>query len=352
MANSHYIPQFILKNFCVNDKITYCDLATGTCSPRNTRSVFSQKEYYPDEVEVMLSKQVEYPFANLYHNKLENARNRITLTPDELFTIKKYLVIQSIRYRYEDTAEDTSTRESLGTNFANDFISSLKAVISATYKDDIFEILNIDPMATFTNTEEINIPLWAEVKDVLFSYLVFVKCRGDEEFVIPDNGKAVIEGPMSKKKMCGLLEVALAQNNSEMLTLAQMLTPRDCSIFPLTPHLLLLSVSPFYKLMTDSEFNVNLIMPQGCETVEKCLGFGSRNTIAPPSVKMVNTKKKYRYTVEQLNSADIQSINGLLLIEAKEYVACANLSKIQNSVKQFADTKEYGEKFKFLISEQ
>ena len=30
MINSHYVPQFILRNFYVDDKITYCDLENKT----------------------------------------------------------------------------------------------------------------------------------------------------------------------------------------------------------------------------------------------------------------------------------------------------------------------------------
>jgi len=51
MVRSHYVPQFILKNFCWDNKITYCDFETKTKELRNVYSVFSQKGYYSDEVE-------------------------------------------------------------------------------------------------------------------------------------------------------------------------------------------------------------------------------------------------------------------------------------------------------------
>ena len=48
MVRSHYIPQFILRNFCEEGKIAYCDLDTKETALRNPRSVFSEFGYYPD----------------------------------------------------------------------------------------------------------------------------------------------------------------------------------------------------------------------------------------------------------------------------------------------------------------
>ena len=121
MINSHYVPQFILRNFYADDKITYCDLEKKTIQPRNTRSVFSEEGYYPEGIEHDLCKKAEYQFANLYHNKLEEARSSITLTADELFTIKKYLVVCAVRYKHEINEEDEKRIELLGPAFKIDY---------------------------------------------------------------------------------------------------------------------------------------------------------------------------------------------------------------------------------------
>ena len=96
MINSHYFPQFILRNFYTNDKIKYCDLEKKKVELRNTRSVFTEEGYYPEGIEKDLCKKAEYLFANLYHNKFEEARNTLVLTRDELFTVKKYLIVSAI----------------------------------------------------------------------------------------------------------------------------------------------------------------------------------------------------------------------------------------------------------------
>ena len=94
--------------------ITYYDLKDKTVEPRNTRSVFSEEVYYPEGIEKDLCQKAEYLFANLFHNKLENAGNSITLTVDELFVLKKYLIVSAIRYKYEFTDEEKKLSEILG----------------------------------------------------------------------------------------------------------------------------------------------------------------------------------------------------------------------------------------------
>ncbi|PKM61873.1 MAG: hypothetical protein CVU99_01605 [Firmicutes bacterium HGW-Firmicutes-4] len=43
MLNCHYIPQLILRHFCTDNKITYCDIENSKTEQRNTKSVFSEK---------------------------------------------------------------------------------------------------------------------------------------------------------------------------------------------------------------------------------------------------------------------------------------------------------------------
>ena len=54
MINSHYIPQFILRHFLNTEKIQYCDLKNKKVESRNTKSVFSEKEYYPEYLKTSL----------------------------------------------------------------------------------------------------------------------------------------------------------------------------------------------------------------------------------------------------------------------------------------------------------
>lgn len=48
----HYIPQFILRNFCIrhSNHLYYMDVCTREVSVQNTRDVFEVKNLYRDEI--------------------------------------------------------------------------------------------------------------------------------------------------------------------------------------------------------------------------------------------------------------------------------------------------------------
>ena len=348
MINSHYIPQFILRNFYADNKITYCDLEKKTIQPRNTRSVFSEEGYYPEGIEHDLCKKAEYQFANLYHNKIEEARSSITFTADELFTIKKYLVVCAIRYKHEISEEDEKRMELLGPAFKIDYDRCLNEVLVCENLIDIFNELGKVENFLFKafqgkgggSPDDLNMHLWSELKDILHSYLVFVKTCGDEKFLIPDVGRGVYQGPLGIRKTTGLFDNVMLTGNLQLLQLTQLITPRDYTVYPLSKNLAILSMNSFFKLLTKSEFHFNIKLPEECSTVSAALGFGDSDTITPPKVTMRGTDKEYKYEIKQLTSKDICHFNSLMLAEAKRYVACAELSGIQRSIKTASEYTE------------
>ena len=89
MVNSHFIPQLILRHFCENEKIQYYDLSSGNIESRSTKSVFSEKGYYPENIEKDLCHKIEVQFANILNNKILKENYNIALTSEDLLTIKK-----------------------------------------------------------------------------------------------------------------------------------------------------------------------------------------------------------------------------------------------------------------------
>lgn len=345
MINSHYVPQFILRNFYSDDKITYCDLEKKIVQARNAKSVFSKEGYYPENIEKDLCKKAEYQFANLYHNKLEEARSSLTLTANDLFTIKKYLVVCAIRYKYEISEEDIKLRELLGPAFKVDYDKSLNEILACDTTEDIFNVLGKNEEFLYKNfqgndvgnMDELNMPLWSELKDILHSYLVFVKVRGDEKFLVPDVGRGIYQGPLGIRKTTGLFENAINSENQQLLQLMQMITPRDYTIYPLSKNLAILSMNSFFKLLTESEFHLNVKLPEDYPTVSAVLGFGDSNAITPPKVKMNGRTKEYKYDIKSLTNKDVCHFNSLMIGDAIRYVACAGLKDIQKSVQTATD---------------
>lgn len=331
-VNSHYVPQFILKNFYSDEeKVQYANLEEQMVQTRNTKSVFAEKGYYPDKLEVDLCHKIEHTFANLFHNKLENAGSSITLTRDELFLIKKYLIITNIRYKYEESPDEKAFYEAIGIPNGKDFFGDINRILECTTIDSVANIVNRDPLELLSPNGMKDSYLWAETRDVLNNYLIFARTRGTEKFLIPDTGKAVYEGPMCRKKMYGLLELVL-QGRPELLGIAQLLSPRDYSVYPLGKGFAIISMSAFFKLFTDSEIKANVILPPECPTLSSILGFGDRDIIAPPKVKNEKSGREYKYTVKQVSDSDVAHFNALMIAEAKKYLVFSDKSDIRKSV--------------------
>ena len=101
MAGNHYIPQFILRHFCTDNLITYCDLQKQKIELRNTKSVFTEKGYYSDVLERSLCEKIEVQFATILNNKIIPSSNRLILSDDDMLILKKFLLISGLRYKID-----------------------------------------------------------------------------------------------------------------------------------------------------------------------------------------------------------------------------------------------------------
>jgi len=352
MVRSHYIPQFILRNFCENDKITYCDINKREISSRNTRSVFSEIGYYSEETETDLNNKIEHIFANLYHNKLENARYTIELTPEELFTLKKYLIVASLRYRFKYTEEDKKRIDSMEKAFKPEFENDIKEILNINTVNEAYNIINkIDSQLydfrnidKIQNSEEYSIPLWAETKDIIQSYIVFVQAPKEEEFIIPELGRGMYYGSIAFKKLSFIVNLLL-QGRVDLDPLSTSVTIRDYSIFPLSKRLAVISISSFYELYCDLNGLYNVRFPEDFPTVSEALGFGDKNLILPPRIKYTRKGNFYQYEIKNLSVKDICILNSVMINETTDYFAFSNSSRIKNTLEFAKENSKHNLKF-------
>ena len=129
MANNepiknHYIPQFILRNFCdENNQLNYWNISASTLEKRNTLSVFMIKNMYRDEINhfenpVVIENQFSYfeeEISKLIKSKILIDSNKIVLTRLELEKLRIFLTLFSFRSnfrmkQYEENNFDDATR--------------------------------------------------------------------------------------------------------------------------------------------------------------------------------------------------------------------------------------------------
>lgn len=332
MVNSHYIPQLILRHFCVDNHIQYCDIERQMVQERTTRTVFSEQGYYPDELEYDLCVKIESQFGNLLNNNLIKERYKITLNAEEMLLLKKYLLISIFRYRTDELEKDPILQglskkqlENLGGNF----FDNINKILQCRTKEEVFRYVDIA-------SSETNINLMAYVKDILCSYIVFVRTNNcKEDFIIPDRAWATYEGPIHIKKFTGTIELAMKTGDPLLMQIAAMTTPHDYSIFPLTKDLAVMTISPFFKLcLSGSSYNIKFT--EEAPTLSKSLGFGSEKTITPPTPRETYGKvSEYVCEIQQLSKGDTIFLNSLLLSNADKYFAYADIERVLQSIKSY-----------------
>ena len=153
MVNSHFIPQFILRNFCSDNKIQYYNKSTQTLETRSTRSVFSEKGYYPDHLEKELCSKIEYQFSVVLNNKILNARNNITLNYEDMWILKKFLIITMLRI-HDDNMEHNTWYKFLKRDGFIQNPDEFQSKFSGDFYENITKILNCsDPISALELTE-------------------------------------------------------------------------------------------------------------------------------------------------------------------------------------------------------
>ncbi len=340
MINSHFIPQLILRHFCEDEKIQYYDIENKKTETRSTRTVFSEKGYYPEQLEKNLCNKIEVQFANILNKKLLNNNYKIVLTREDMLIFKKFLIITTLRVRdenmdhnswYQVLKRDGFIPKNNENNdfFSGDFYENLNEILECDNLDTLIEIAHNGNMNLFTY-----------IKDIVYSYNVFVRTNNcKEDFVIPDRGWAGYRGPMSVKKMNAMYNMLELRYDPFIDMLLHMSSPQDYAIFPLARNFAVITMSPAFKICLP-EAPYNIIYPDNAHSLSQCLGFGSSNTIAEPKNKMLRDgTKEYYYSIQQLSKMDVMFLNSLLIANADQYYGFANEQRVKSSIEKYNDLK-------------
>lgn len=95
MANNHYVSKLILKRFARD--ISTFNMETNTLVEKDfIKKIFCNDDIYDEDIEKKLADELESPFATLLDNKILKSKE-ICLTREELYLLKKYLLLDSVR---------------------------------------------------------------------------------------------------------------------------------------------------------------------------------------------------------------------------------------------------------------
>ncbi len=335
MMNNHYIPQFLLKHFCEAGLIQYCDIENKKVESRNTRSIFSEKGYYPDELEHDLCNKIESQFSKLLNDKLAVSRYKVTINSDEMFLLKKYMIITALRYNSRELEDDPFISKmplDEKTKLIGDFYGRINKVLNCKNHIEMLQLIDINKLN--------NLGLFSYVKNIMHSYTIIVKTNNcKQDFLITDRGCTRYSGTLSVKKAFMLLDAAKETNDPFLAQLASMVTIHDYSVFPITKNMAIINMSVFFKLFTKTS-PYRAMFSNLSSTISTVLGFGDISLIEDPKVKnMLNGYKEYTMEIKQLSSTDVFFLNSLLFSLCKKNFAFANKSRIEQSLEYIQKEK-------------
>ena len=284
----HYIPQFILRNFCFNDNndLYYYDKESQKTTVRNTRDVFMEKNLYRDEINHSDNPtKVEKDLAR-FENEISQIINgrflndkEITLTFDEEKRLRIFLAIMGFRSKNASNifSQNASRQDKEFYSYfqGNDNLQDF-------WKRNLGYIINCRTIEEILNHENIDIPIkiffQRDTLGFFGMYFVVVERKENEDFIIGD-AYPVIEN--------GLLD------NGFRLQIY--------SIFPISPSRVILLVS------------------NGAEATPRDVIYLRRGVFTKP--KIDNDNMTFTIRVKGLYNEEVRHLNSMIVKNAQEGIA-------------------------------
>lgn len=162
----HYIPQFILRNFCFDDEnhLYYHDKNTGQVSVKETRDVFMSRNLYRDEINNPEEPtKIEHDFSKyereiseLIKNKFIS-QNRISITMEENNSLLLFLAIMG--FRAERVQRTTFGNEAPEANAEFYSVYQEDGNLTDFWKRNLGELVNCRSIEEVSNNEKIDVPV-------------------------------------------------------------------------------------------------------------------------------------------------------------------------------------------------
>ena len=383
MVNSHYVPMQTLRRF--GNKLCVFNVRTGEYFENiNIDKLFSEKGFYTSEIEDKLNKRIESQFGNLFANKLMKCEETVELSRDELYLIKKFLLISVIRSlgNEEFMQKEKHFYEGLQSHwleFAKEKGVSreeaLKNMPQAPFTEKVIEgessydywmrtlsvILDSDgtPQDILKHPDK-TYPAhrWAEV--VNNGYVAFWDSNYErDEFVVTDigmtseNEKGWNGVTVHNKKKTDFLSNLLMNEKDDVMKIniyRNMHMHRNFSenfmMFPISARRMIVEIDPFYKFRI--AFKDRYKMPALDELTEMAneeLFYPNENKYVLPQDSLEGPKyhpdDRYIYKIKKLTSKETRYCNELFLDRINTYVGFSSLNKVAGSLIKYKNSNSY-----------
>lgn len=360
MAKNHYVSQFVIKRF--SDAINIFDINSGKIDEsKRPHKVFYHDDIYTDETEKLFA-YIESRVANIIDQKILK-HSPIVLTRKELFLLKRYMLISSVRTQTPDGFGKIIRSFRKNAEHYIDWqnrIYSLK--ISMPYIDANVnnETLYATALKVFATTKSIRdimsnpeatAEMLAWAAPFLESYLAFWDAPTDKEFVLTDCGMTseyegfhLITGGIDISKASFLLEKMKLEAAYTGIFASQYAMYENYDIFVLSSTRCMVMINPFFRLyhnqravfMGNDSKQVLLEKPDIWPAIiqnRELFDMPENEYIVSPMCQTQDDR--FTYLPKALNEEDIVYINTLLLSQAREIIGFNDACKIIDSIYYF-----------------
>lgn len=384
MANSHYVQMLTLRKFA--DKLCLFNVQTGEYKENiKIDKFFSEKDFYSDEIEEKLNKRIESQFGNLFSNKLLNAEGTIELKREELYLIKKFLLISTIRSigneeflqterKFYDNLKEHLIKFGKEKGLSEEEIKARsiglppfieKEIEGETPFDYWMRTLNVILDSNGTPEDILKHPdktypahRWATV--INNGYVAFWDSEyKHDEFVITDigmtseNEKGWNGTTKHNTKKTNFLKSLMnkAKDDNEMNIIYQTINLHKCfsenfMMFPISAKRMIVEIDPFFKFRIINANNYD--MPK----LEDLTMIPNEDLFYPNDAKYVYSQQPYKphkyhpddlyiYEIKKLTSKETRYCNELFLDRINTWVGFTSLNKAVGSIFAYKRANSY-----------
>lgn len=361
---NHYVSQFIIRRF--SNAINVFDVHTGKIDEsKRPHKVFYKDDIYDEEIEKLVNFNIESRVSNILNNKIL-VEGKVVLTRTELETLKRYMLICSVRTQDEDKfckiLKDFEKNADRYIDINREY-AFLKRTKDLNLTDQELYLRTLKVFAKTNNIRDIALnPLatremlaWA--MPFLESYIAFWDTPKDKEYILTDCGMCseyegfhMITGGIDISKMSYILkQIKSGKYQYGGLMASDSVMFENYNIYNLSSTRCMVAINPFFRLYHNAQVAFLDKSNQGERfTLEepdiwpaiiqnKSL-FGVPENRYSHSLEPLSPyapDDEFIYTPKELTDEDLVYINTLMLSQTKEIIGFNDATKIIDSIYYF-----------------
>lgn len=368
MAKNHYVSQLIIKRFAPSvttfDTVNQCIVEN-----RQAHKIFYKTDIYDNAIEEKMAHDLEQPFARLLDKKILHSR-KIVLLRDELFLLKQFLLLDSVR------TYDPESFVQVLKNFKGNTERYLKMPLDEFWEKvntmpSIFDF-SLEPRAIHMRAMRVfldckcredlvkhdlitkELYCWACVN--YDSYVAFWDSADEQEFILTSTGMvsecepshsifARLDGGGLDLSKFSFLDSRIKTDKNEInrLQYARLISfnqimYENFNIFNLSATRCMVLVHPFFRLYNNMQgfLNGEKLDIEKPDIWPSC--FENKDICLPPEnhYKMpwlgFSKQDEYIYTPQKLTIWDTVYLNALTLYQTHEILGFNDIKKVMDSI--------------------